>query len=347
MIWISFLGFLIIINQEDVVFYDALSEKDVSYKYNENELSNDLIETKLSKDEFLFDFHAHTTKSSGELTPEDAVLYYQKRGIYGVAFSDHNTLDGSIAAQEFVEKNNINFLVLMSEEWSVVHNVHMSVFGFTEEIDENKFDEYSIEDKIKYIKQKGGYIIVNHYNVEINQEGKIGVPFTLEQLRDWGVDGFEIINKGVLLPTEIREFCLENNLICLGGSDFHLKEKEIRGFIRLKLDDPKNKSIDNIFRNLRRNEHEIILISRYKKIEYLMSNLNIDNFEFFLSKFLEINIILYILCFIYSNGLLFSIVLIFKKLKSLELNFQNNFSLTYIVFKRKLRGKRFFIKRVI
>ncbi|GAJ22479.1 unnamed protein product, partial [marine sediment metagenome] len=52
--------------------------------------------------------------------------------------------------------------------------------------------------------------------------------------------------------TEIRQFCLDNNLICIAGSDIHTNE-DLNTFIKLKLDDPNNKTIENIFKNLKNN----------------------------------------------------------------------------------------------
>lgn len=121
---------------------------------------------------------------------------------------------------------------------------------------------------IAYVKSKGGYVTVNHYNYDPNPQGGFGVPYTLEQLRDWGVDGFEIANGDDVEAREIREFCLNNtniyneSLICLGASDIETS-RELDAFVKLKLDDPTNKTIDNIFKNLRKNNHSVITINLF------------------------------------------------------------------------------------
>ncbi|MCK4382582.1 MAG: hypothetical protein KAW66_04735, partial [Candidatus Lokiarchaeota archaeon] len=74
--------------------------------------------TPLEADEFLFDFHVHTTFSDGWLTPEERVLWYIEHGISGAAFSDHDNIRGALVAREFVEKNGLDFTVWIAEEWT-------------------------------------------------------------------------------------------------------------------------------------------------------------------------------------------------------------------------------------
>ncbi|GAI69799.1 unnamed protein product, partial [marine sediment metagenome] len=157
--------------------------------------------TPLDDDEFLFDFHVHTTFSDGWLTPEERVLWYIEHGISGAAFSDHDNIRGALAAREFVEKNGLDFTVWIAEEWTNHEpdpEIHMNYFGIEEEL--VPLESYTpggpeamnASDLISYVKANGGFITVNHYNYV---DGS-GAPHTLEQLRDWGVDGFEIINSG-------------------------------------------------------------------------------------------------------------------------------------------------------
>ncbi|MFX0011102.1 MAG: PHP domain-containing protein, partial [Candidatus Hermodarchaeota archaeon] len=151
--------------------------------------------TSLEDDEFLFDFHIHTTFSDGWLTPEERVLWYIAHGISGAAFSDHDNLRGARAAREFVEKNQLDFTVWIAEEWTnheTDPEIHMNYYGLEEEIVPP--ESYTpggpiamnASDLISYVKANGGFITVNHYHYEPNPEGGFGSPYTLEQLRDWG-----------------------------------------------------------------------------------------------------------------------------------------------------------------
>ena len=232
-----------------------------------------IIETDLEEDEFLIDFHVHSTMSDGWLTPEQRVAWYIEQGISGAFFSDHDNIRGALAARKYVETNNLDFMVFVSLEWTdAITKVHMNIYGLEEEIvapiSENPTGNslaLNASDMIKYVKSKGGYVIVNHYNYYPNPSGSFGVPYTLEQLRDWGVDGFEIVNGDHMQEQEIRQFSLDNNLICIGASDTHTSE-EINAFVRLNLDDPTNKSVDNIFKNLRNNTHSVIMVNLYSNI---------------------------------------------------------------------------------
>jgi hypothetical protein len=236
----------------------------------------------LEDDEFLFDFHVHTTFSDGWLTVEERINWYIQQGISGAAFSDHDNIRGARWAQNYVEQRGLDFIVFMAEEWTDnANDIHMNYFGLAEEI--VPLQSYTpggpkamnASDTISYVKANGGYITVNHYNYDLNPNGGYGVPYNLTQLRDWGVDGFEIVNGGSYTGKyfQIREFCLDNNLTCIGGSDIHTNE-DLNTFIRMKLNDPNNLTIANIFKTLKNNTHEVIAISFYPGIVDFPNDLN-------------------------------------------------------------------------
>jgi hypothetical protein len=94
---------------------------------------------------------------------------------------------------------------------------------------------------------------VNHYPREN--------PYTWQQFVEWGVDGFEIANGGSEQNPELTQFCKDNNLIMNAGSDIH-EGQDLDTFIKLRLDDPTNKSVDAIFEALKRNDHEVIVMRK-------------------------------------------------------------------------------------
>jgi hypothetical protein len=287
--------------------------------------------TPLEDDEFLFDFHVHTTFSDGWLTPEERVLWYIEHGISGAAFSDHDNLRGARSAQEFVEKSGLEFVVWTAEEWTNHEpdpEIHMNIFGLEEEI--VPLESYTpggpkamnASDTISYVKANGGFITVNHYNYDPNPEGGFGAPYSLEQLRDWGVDGFEIINGGSHSKyTEIHNFSISNNLICMAGSDIHTNE-DLNTFTKLKLDDPTNKTIENIFKNLRNNTHEAVAIQFYPKVVDIpgeLKDLGFYVFEDFVNYLLNIDAFQALSWIIWSSTFYIVFVLIYKKIKKVEL----------------------------
>jgi hypothetical protein len=287
--------------------------------------------TPLEEDEFLFDFHVHTTFSDGWLTPEERVLWYIEHGISGAAFSDHDNLRGARSAREFVEKSGLDFTVWIAEEWTnheTNPEIHMNYYGLEEEIVPPESytpggpKVMNASDLISYVKANGGFITVNHYHYEPNPEGGFGTPYTLEQLRDWGVDGFEIINGGSYHKyIEIRQFCLDNNLICIAGSDIHTNE-DLNTFIKLKLDDPNNKTIANIFKNLTNNTHEAIAIQFYPDIVDIpgeLTDLGFYVLEDFINYFLNIDTYQALSWIIWSSTIYILFALFYKKVKGVEL----------------------------
>lgn len=150
----------------------------------------------------------------------------------------------------------------------------------------------------------------------------------MTQLRDWGVDGFEIVNGGSYSEKYlyIRQFCLDNNLTCIGGSDIHTNE-DLNTFIRMRLDDPTNLTITNVFNTLKNNTHQIIAVDLNPKIVEFPGELNdfgfyilegfinyISNMDFYQSlSWLLWSTIGYILLF-----------LIYRKIKKTDLKFLKN-----------------------
>jgi hypothetical protein len=225
-----------------------------------------------STNDFLFDFHAHTYFSDGTLSPASRVQWYMEQGIDGAAITDHSSLSGALQAQAYVNATNLNFTVLIGQEYtSEDPAIHLNIYGIEtlitpiHLIPPNPFidlqgpNPMNVSDMIQWVKMNKGYVIVNHYLEDIPP------PFTLEQLRDWGVDGFEIINEGCIYPDVIRQFCIDNNLIAIGGSDYHTN-KPLNTFVKLHLDDPTNRSLDAIMAALRHNEHEVVTLDKNRQI---------------------------------------------------------------------------------
>ncbi|MBN2157068.1 MAG: hypothetical protein JW776_13575 [Candidatus Lokiarchaeota archaeon] len=241
------------------------------------------IETTLAADEFLFDLHAHTIYSDGVLTPAQRVRWYIDQGIHGAAFSDHHNLKGAIKAQKYVERKNLEFTVIKAQEFTDdPEGIHLNIYGETDRVvvpdnywgEENSTETLSCREAIQWAKSEGLYVTVNHY------ESLISAPFTYEQLRDWGVDGFEIVNGAREQASEIRQFCLDNNLICMGGTDVHMNE-DLDTFVKLKLDDPNNKTVDAIFEALYRNTHEVVYIKYRPETIYTSIGLIDDIINYF------------------------------------------------------------------
>jgi len=150
------------------------------------------------------------------------------------------------------------------------------------------------------------------------------MPYSLEQLRDWGVDGFEIINGGSYNKyKQVREFCINinNSLICIAGSDIHTNE-DLNTFIRLKLDDPGNKTIANIFKNLKNNTHETIAIQFNPNIVDFpgeLTDLGLYVLEDFINYFLNIDTYQALSWIVWSSAVYILFFIFYKKAKKVEL----------------------------
>jgi len=223
------------------------------------------IHADLAPNEFLFDFHVHTTLSNGYLTPEERVDWYISQGINGAAFSDQLSPNGALRAQSYVDSLRLNFTVFIAQEYAAIDpKIHLNLFGLLEPITPIAYagDPYAVNcmntsDAIRYAKSYGGFVVVNHYIGNGNTPA-----YPLETLRDWGVDGFEITNAGAELDPSIREFCLANNLALIAGTDEHMNQ-EINAFMRVALPDPSNRSLASVFEVLKMNEHEVVLVEQY------------------------------------------------------------------------------------
>jgi hypothetical protein len=292
--------------------------------------TQNIVPTHLDNDEFLIDLHVHTVYSDGWLTPEERVLWYIEQGISIAAFSDHDNLRGAHAAQKFVKERNLDFTVLTAEEWTDHENdIHMNYFGLNEEIvplesySPNGPKAMNASDLIHYVKSKGGYITVNHYNYDPNPQGGFGVPYTLEQLKNWGVDGFEIVNGGSYggKYLHIRQFCLDNNLTCMGGSDTHTNEA-LNTFIRIRLSDPTNKSVEKIFQTLKKNTHQVVAIEFAPKLINFPSELDdlgFYVFEDFTNYLLNMEMYQTLSWIFWSLAIYLIIFILYIKLKKISL----------------------------
>ncbi|UCD01422.1 MAG: hypothetical protein JSV23_11190 [Promethearchaeota archaeon] len=284
----------------------------------------------LEDDEFLFDFHVHTTMSDGWLTPEERVIWYINHGLDGAVFSDHGNMRGALIARDYVEKNGLDFIVFIGQEWTDHENdIHINYFGLEEEI--VSLESYTpggpkamnASDLISYVKTNGGYITVNHYNYDPNPNGGNGVPYSLTQLMNWGIDGFEIVNGDSYggKYVQIRQFCLSNNLICIGGSDTHINE-DLNAFIKLELTDPTNLSIANIFETLKNNTHEVIAIDLYPKVVDFPDDLNDFGFyvlQDFINYFLNIDVFQALSWIIWSVVIYMILYFSYRKVKRIDI----------------------------
>ncbi|MGV9206138.1 MAG: PHP domain-containing protein [Promethearchaeia archaeon] len=286
------------------------------------------IETDLEEDELLLDFHVHTFMSDGWISPEERVDWYIEHGIDGGAFSDHDNLRGAEVASKYVKENNLDFKVFYAQEWTDHENdIHMNIFGLRETIvpleseTEDGPKAMNAEETIQYVKENGGSIMVNHYNYNENPDGGYGMPYSLEQLKNWGVDGFEIVNGGHPKDLRIREFCLNHSLACVGGSDIH-ENKELNTIAKLKLNNTEDYNITDVFNAMKQNTHEVVGINLNPKevrLHELFYALELDYIEDFAEYLLNLDSFQLLSWISWSLGFFILFMFLYFKGKNIDL----------------------------
>lgn len=243
----------------------------------------------LDSDEILLDFGIQTDESTGFMPVKARIDWYLNQGINGAAFTDYYTNKSFQEAQDYISEKNLNFKLISAEKYKT-DGVLLNIYGVNETISGRNLSE-----TIQYVKNKGGYVIVNNY---VKNESAL---YTYNELLNWGIDGFCITYRGVNLTSEIRQYCLDNSLICLGGSDI-IGNEPVHTFVKLKLSDPTNTSIDAIFSDLSSNSHQICVIQKDSSLQ--VGNRAIDDFLAYIAN-LDVNqatswgmwsVFVYVLC---------------------------------------------------
>ena len=157
------------------------------------------------------DLHCHTCYSSDALSsPYNVIKEALKKGLDGIAITDHDTTSGwndaIIAAKE------LNAILILGEEIKSSKGDILGLF-LQEEI---KMKGYSPEEVIKEIHRQGGLAIIPH-------------PFYKpggfkDDIKKYNVDGIEVFNAKRPISGPDKKafnFARQNNLIMTAGSDCH------------------------------------------------------------------------------------------------------------------------------
>lgn len=180
----------------------------------------------------LLDSHSHTFYSDGYLSSRQNLLWHISMGFNAMVLSDHNSFEGieeikQIARNEY----NDSIKVLTGMEWTT-DRLHMNIIlpsNITAETYEELiwFTSYTytptdqeIQDFIDAVHELEGIVILNHY--PWSQEYTRNHP-TRQQLYDWGIDYFEIVNEEAY-DNDSYVFCQVNDLGIIAGTDMHQAE---------------------------------------------------------------------------------------------------------------------------
>jgi len=158
--------------------------------------------------ELCFDFHIHSKFSYDSLlNPKRIVRIAEKRGLDGIAITDHDTIKGALEASKF---NNSIYVIIGSEIKTEIGDV-IGLF-LNEELTSKNFDEVVDE-----VKRQDGLVVLPH-PYKKNQDIPNGI------LRK--VDLIETLN-GRLSPElnhKAQILAKNNGMPIIGGSDAHISK---------------------------------------------------------------------------------------------------------------------------
>ncbi|MEN8117229.1 MAG: PHP domain-containing protein [Bacteroidota bacterium] len=173
--------------------------------------------TNNSPNTILVNTHSHSQFSHDGLISQENLWKWHKKNSFDAFFiTEHNNHDRII---DFVTaQRNGDYpthpLVIAGEEFSGTN--HLSLLGLKRNFNT---EGYTDQTAIDSTRGNRGTILVNHWFD--------GEHMTLEYYNNLGVDGFEIENTATdkacnrEVYERIKNFCKSNNLLMVGGVDFH------------------------------------------------------------------------------------------------------------------------------
>jgi len=158
---------------------------------------------------YRFDLHVHSKYSYDCLSPIDEIVRYaKKRGLHGIAITDHNTIEGALRAKRTVK----DLIIIPGIEISSEKG-HILALGVEEEIKSRKVDEI-----IEEVHEKGGICVIPHPFYKLHH-GMGEIPK--------GADGIETFNSRFLIGlnnAKAARIAERLKLGQTGGSDAHTPE---------------------------------------------------------------------------------------------------------------------------
>ena len=159
------------------------------------------------------DLHVHTNYShDGHDSVEKIIASAIAQKLDGIAICDHDTMDGSFAAREYVADNHLDLIIIPGMEVTTSKG-HLLVLGIEEKIDRG----LSPAETIKIAREKNDTIVII-------------VPHPFHPFRhsignvQSGIDAIEIYNSRFFtgLGNKIaRITAARNNITAVAGSDAH------------------------------------------------------------------------------------------------------------------------------
>jgi predicted metal-dependent phosphoesterase TrpH len=181
-----------------------------------------------------YDLHSHTKYSSdGFLNTEKLVKVAKKRGLSGIAVTDHDTIKGGLDAKKY---ETDDFKIIIGSEISTSKGEIIGLYLY-EEIKPNDF-----------------YEVIDEINA---QEGIIIVPHPFDKWRksaSLSKEDYKLVNNIEIFNSRCVEnkynqkaeiFARENNLGVTGGSDAHFANEIGNAGVIIKNNDIRKSILKN------------------------------------------------------------------------------------------------------
>jgi predicted metal-dependent phosphoesterase TrpH len=174
-----------------------------------------------------YDFHCHSKYSEdGFLDPKKMVKIALKKGISGIAITDHNTIKGGLKAKEY---ESDEFKVVVGSEINTDRGEVLGLF-LSDEIVATEFVEVTRE-----IRDQNGVVVIPHPFDHIRSMALHPDDDECEF-----IDNIEVFNSRCIFQIynqKAVDFASKNNLMAIAGSDAHFLNEIGMGGINTESDD--------------------------------------------------------------------------------------------------------------
>ena len=177
-----------------------------------------------ANDLWRIDLHLHTDASwDSAVSPEKVIDVARRRGLSRIAVTDHNSIQGALAAQAIAPD-----FVIVGEEIKTTHGELIAYF-----VRERIPPGLSLQETIQRIREQGGVVGVSHPLDRLRREA-IGREALLPILPL--VDCVEGFNARVIFPSDNTlsvALAKEHGLPCTAGSDAHSALEIGRAYVEM------------------------------------------------------------------------------------------------------------------
>lgn len=171
-----------------------------------------------------YDLHTHTHYSKcSNMKPEILLKTAKKRGLNGIAVTDHGTIKGALEVKKL--NKDKNFEVIIGEEISTMQGDVLAYYL------KDQIDAVDFFDAVKKIRKQNGLIVIPHpFRTSIRRSHKFKIP--LHKIKKY-IDAVEAFNGRMLFSSENKKadnIANKHGIAKTAGSDAHFKPEIATGY---------------------------------------------------------------------------------------------------------------------